>query len=184
MIIWLQTVTEHSSSSILLIREKNVRKHKNAELHCAPPPPPAHLAHSLPYAAPCVHTYVVSQLEVFLARQLIVHSFDQLQDLQREGGARRKRGKKETSCRMLSDCCRSHKERRPAAPSASSRRWGGERLSELGTRTLDKTSAALEDDRWGLLWPGRRASRSRVWLRLLPSAGQMWRCEPANRADC
>lgn len=27
-------------------------------------------------------TYVVSQLEVFLARQLIVHSFDQLQDLQ------------------------------------------------------------------------------------------------------
>lgn len=29
-------------------------------------------------------TYVVSQLEVFLARQLIVHSFDQLQDLQRE----------------------------------------------------------------------------------------------------
>lgn len=89
---------------------------------CTVPSPLAHVAHSLPYAAPCVHTYVVSQLEVFLARQLIVHSFDQLQDLQREGGVRRKNGKKETSCPMLSDCCSSHKERRPAALSGTSRR--------------------------------------------------------------
>lgn len=87
-------------------------------------------------------TYVVSQLEVFLARQLIVHSFDQLQDLQG-----RKKGKKEMSCWRMSDCWSSHKERRLAAPSASSSCWKGEGLSEL------RTKATLQDDQWGLLWP-------------------------------
>lgn len=117
-------------------------------------------------------TYVVSQLEVFLACQLIVHSFDQLQDLQ---GRRRKNRKKETSCWMLSDCCCSHKERRPVAPSASSIRWDGEGLSELGTHALDK--------------PRRRETIDGVYCdrggeRLLPSAGHKWRCEPADQADC
>lgn len=36
-------------------------------------------------------TYVVSQLKVFLARQLIVHSFDQLQDLQGEEARKEER---------------------------------------------------------------------------------------------
>lgn len=41
-------------------------------------------------------TYVVSQLEVFLARQLIVHSFDQLQDLQREESGKEEREGRKT----------------------------------------------------------------------------------------
>lgn len=106
-------------------------------------------------AAACVQerTYIVSQLEVFLARQLIVHSFDQLQDLQ---GMGRGRGRE----RMSFECCwtvgaPTERQRSVAAQRASSRRWGGQELWDLATlRTLNGTLATVWDDRWADCYGG------------------------------
>lgn len=94
-------------------------------------------------------TYVVSQLKVFLARQLIVHSFDQLQDLQGEEEA----GKEEREERdeLLKDVRLLELAQRETTGGAEClvESLKGKGLSELRTKPSIKSSATLQGDRWG-----------------------------------